>query len=385
MSDEFEEQVSRMRISKYAWVRGRQLEGTFDQGPFVGLWPITQNRVMRGWGNVPERYYSYKAGSWPPPDPSKLDEAAKQLRASAYTRVWSSHDCLRTFERGLPVSACFRISHLWENPPEGRLDFDQSQEQILGGHCVTIHPPFRFASIPIEWREESCFAVQNWWGKEWGIQGWGAMPHEVFDRENYEAWAIEPATFPTLYGSGIQHVPWTVDKSAQRAVFAYDIVDMDSDDRLAWAIIVHRRGELHVEDLYVKPEQRGKGYGSRILEELDRFAERMEQPLRFWIPFGDVEDREKYEHLAAWFASRAVKLISTPYPWAACCGVRGIKTGEIPEVEIPPKPAFTFAKPMAVPNVDWLKIQENRGVGCEFIEAASDVFERHDGVLRRLS
>lgn len=43
----------------HAWVLGREMEGTLDQGPEVGVWSITCQRIARGWGIVNDEDYPF--------------------------------------------------------------------------------------------------------------------------------------------------------------------------------------------------------------------------------------------------------------------------------------------------------------------------------------
>jgi GNAT superfamily N-acetyltransferase len=370
----------------YDYVRARQLEGTFPGDPTTGVWPVTVNRVLRGWGQVRRGEYPWLRADWPPPDPSVHDGLAKECRIALYTRVWDAHDCVHAFARGATVGACFRATEKWRDPDEGRLDFDQSGDTVLGGHCVALSPPTFYSPCPLAWSENSCFVFPNSWGKEWGNHGWGAMTHEFFEREMYSAWSTEQKVeFPPLYGSGEQHVQWEAACFLDRRFLAYDIVDVDKDDRLAWAIIVHRRGELHVEDLYVKPHVRRRGFGTKMLTHLIRLAEQIGQPLRFWIPFADVENEEHFAMVRRWFESHGLGLTPAPRAWAAYCATQCRASKELPPVQPPPKPAFTFAGSSAAASVDWDQIRQKHGVSQEFTNIAEDVFRRHDAILRRLA
>ena len=80
-------QFSRM----YGFIRARQLDGTFPGDRATGIWPITYNRVRRGWGHVAEADWPYisRDARWPPAEPVGLDAKAKQNRALLYQRITS--------------------------------------------------------------------------------------------------------------------------------------------------------------------------------------------------------------------------------------------------------------------------------------------------------
>ncbi len=319
-------------------------------------------------------------------DPSELDAVAKKRRLGFYYRGWNSTDCVSSLHQGNGLSASFFVTEAWRNPAEGRLDFDQSGMPILGGHTMTVSVPQFFTPTPLDWPGEDFFVCQNSWGPRWGNRGWAAMTYDFFDRQSYEAWVFSTeAQMPPLFGNGIQHVLWKPKGDHRRQFFVYDIVDVDHDDRLAWAIVVYQRGELHVEDLYVKPHARGRGYGKEMLQKLLHLARTVVGvPLRFWIPFSDVERAEDRDRLVAFFESQDVGLVASPLKGAAYCGLPGLKVSEIPAVVLPPKPAFCF-EPRSQPTVDWQAIQEAHGVTDEFMEMTRDVFQQHGEVLKRLA
>lgn len=326
--------------------RASQLEGTFPNGLNDGGWPVTVSRVLRGWGAVSVGSYPWdpaEVDSGPPPDPSMLDQEAKRLRMDFYSRVWDAGDCVRAFSRDAPTSATFFVTEQWRHPPDGRLDSLQPPSDVIGGHSVHISPPFIHSPCPLTWNEDDFLVFMNSWGETWGNRGWGAMTHEFFNNEMYEAWAIESRVKPPkLYGTGIQHVQWGPVDAGDRHFYGYDVVNVDTDDRMGWALVVHRRGELHVDDLYVKPEFRKQGIGSSILKSLLSLSDKLHQPLRLWVPFADVDQAEKLQLLPRWFDSYGMRLELSPRRWAAYCAVVGRSTSEVPTITLPPKAKHTF-------------------------------------------
>lgn len=66
---------------------------------------------------------------------------------------------------------------------------------------------------------------------------------------------------------------WLFDKKAAEVLFA-----LEDGKEVGFALFFHNfstflgRGGIYLEDLYVKPEYRGKGYGKALLKELARIA-----------------------------------------------------------------------------------------------------------------
>lgn len=374
------------------WVRTRQLEGTFPGDEKTGVWPINGNRILRGWGDL--SVWSDNQ-DWPPEDASEHDHEAKESRIDSYSRVWDYTDCKRALSRNGVVSAAFYVTELWKNPPEGRLDFDQEHLPIVGGHAMALMYPFRESRCPLEWDEAEFLVSPNSWGQAWGNAGWTAVRQEFFNRYMYSAWTLDvKCQMPELFGSGIQHVKWIRESTPERFALAYDIVNVDSNDRMAWLLMTIRRGELHIEDLYVKPEHRFKGFGTALMNEAFETAEKYlsSVPLRFWIDFADVDTCPKADFLCRWFGKYGLRIEKSPRPWAAYTAQIGKPVSKLPAVDIPPKPAYVFAESARdlagtglIREERLEELKEQHGVSSEFTEIVGQVIKEHAEVLRRLA
>src|SRR5258708_23323962 len=75
------------------FIRGRQLEGTYPGDAKTGIWPITSNRVGRGWGHISEEEWPYDTSVWPPVEPPGLDQIATRNPDFYYQRVRTLEEC----------------------------------------------------------------------------------------------------------------------------------------------------------------------------------------------------------------------------------------------------------------------------------------------------
>jgi hypothetical protein len=57
---------------------------------------------------------------------------------------------------------------------------------------------------------------------------------------------------------------------------------------LAWVLGVARRGVLHVEELFVKPQFRRRGYGNRLIRAVSKLAHDRGCEIKIWISYADV-------------------------------------------------------------------------------------------------
>ena len=94
---------------------------------------------------------------------------------------------------------------------------------------------------------------------------------------------------------------WIFDKEKAEVIFA-----MEGDTEVGFALFFHNfstflgRAGIYLEDLYVKPEYRGKGYGKKLLQKLASIAvERGCGRLEWWCLNWNEPSIEFYYSLGA--------------------------------------------------------------------------------------
>jgi hypothetical protein len=123
----------------YVFVRGRELEGTFPGDSRIGVWPITELRIMRGWGVPPEKARPFNlAADWPPVEPPGIDALAKLERIGRCQRVLTLSECKTSIAQGCSVSVTLEISDKWTNASQGRIPTPLPTDVQLGSHCVAL-------------------------------------------------------------------------------------------------------------------------------------------------------------------------------------------------------------------------------------------------------
>lgn len=312
----------------YSYIRGRQLEGTYPGSRTTGIWSITGYRVLRGWGIVTEADWpiSPETLTWPPDEPPGLDKKAKAARILYYRRVRSIPECLQAISKSLLPSAAFQITEQWYDAKHGFIRIPPPGTPIVGSHQVTLTGYYGKSRL---------LKFRNSWG-DWGDSGFGTMPFEFFERWMFDAWVIVGPRhqIPYVKGPGIQQVSWNRVDPAGQLVHGFDIYDNDCDERLGWAFATRRKPFVDVEEWYVRPGWRRRGYGRTLLGMLQDFSSKVKWPLRFWIPLADCGDNnlEVVTHL---LAQSGYRLEASGVRWAAYRGVRG-------SVEGYSRPAITF-------------------------------------------
>ena len=332
-----------MRAAEMAGINPKDFD--FD----AGGWILSCLRIQRGWGAVTDQVFPFDEKAIEEAIntdqfllPSAVEVNAKSNRLDFYSRVWDPDDCRLALERRATVQASFYISEKWRNPPEGKIDFQQSERNHA--HSVVFYSPRAHHPFPIRWKYSEALSFINSWGEKWGNCGWGAMTDEFFINEMYEAWSYESQiSIPKLFGSGIQTVQWDAQLSQERVFLACDIIDVDTDNRIAWGLGTIRRGEIHIDDVFVKPEFRGRGFGREIITHFKKLSEEQQLPIRFWIPFSDVDTFEKREVVLGFMNENGLRIEKSPVDWAAGFAHPGQPIDLFPDFKLPPRATYVFA------------------------------------------
>lgn len=266
----------------YNFVRSRQLEGTYSQGPAVGAWIVTSMRIMRGWGSPPESAWPYSVKRWPPLEPPGMDALAKESRVLAYQRVRSTVECRVALASTHPVCAAFDITEQWFSAINGMIEMPGSGGGSVGSHAVVM----------VGYDDNSgLFTFQNSWGAQWGDQGYGYLNYDFFDRYFSEAWVMN-----NLYEGprssdqqGNLEIRCGTDDIFGGVLHAVELYDSIEDECIGWAFTVCRDGFLDIEELFVRPLFRGTNNGNILTRMLRELAARIGLPLRLWVAHADLD------------------------------------------------------------------------------------------------
>jgi GNAT superfamily N-acetyltransferase len=297
----------RVRLSKgysvmYSYVRSRQLEGTYNDDPTIGCWPITAFRIDRGWGNPGEERWPYdgSAESWPPKEPAHIDQYAKENRiAFAYQRIRSVGECKEAiFERHC-ILISVDITKSWFNAINGEIPLPKTEDEIIAGHGFSI--------VGYDDHTKK-FTFANSWGVGWGDRGYGYLPYEYFDLFLTEAWVdvrpklfdIAPYTRSYRARGGIA-MEWSLPSVLHDLIYGVEIRDSKLDERKAWGFALEYDSYLTVEELFVKPKYRGRGYSKRLISSFEQLSRDLSLPLRFWIshPDNNTKNMVALRHIAS--------------------------------------------------------------------------------------
>jgi GNAT superfamily N-acetyltransferase len=271
-----------MTSRMYAFVRGRQLEGTYPGSAKTGVWVVSDLRIRKGWGSPPEIAWPYDgdASHWPPEEPAGMDALAKEDRLFAYGRVRTLDEARWLLSQEHPFVCAFEIDSSWHSTTDGHVA-DPGQYPTAGMHTVRMLGYDDHRGL---------LKFVNSWGAEWGEGGYGYLPYDYWSRRLLEAWYVDlDRPSPPRDGrfQGISVRASAVMSLFERPLHIVEITDVERDDLIGWALTIEAEGRLEVEDMFVRPAYRGSGYGRELAREIDRLAARLDLPLVGWMPHVD--------------------------------------------------------------------------------------------------
>jgi len=293
---------------RYGFVRARQLEGTYPGTRKTGTWPITASRISWGWGSPPESAWPYDTRHWPPIEPDRIDDLAHEHLGRRYQRVRSLNECKLVLAYYSPmVGVSISITKSWHNPPEGIIPLRRSGPPSVSPHFISL--------VGYD-DSKRRLLFKNSWGAEWGDKGFGYLSYRAFQQDWREGWFsyIGPVPSPTDSTAKLTVRQWKAKELGGGIFHAYEIVG-PSEDRMAWAFAIQRAASLEVEELFVKPKYRTRGFGRRLATLLAELAFGVQQYPRVWVSEVDATPvnlavLEKLLH------PLGLRLRETPVRWA---------------------------------------------------------------------
>jgi GNAT superfamily N-acetyltransferase len=302
----------------YGFVRSRQLEGTFPGSPETGVWASTAMRIGKGWGTLEESQWPFvgDASNWPPSEPEGLDHLAKAHRILAYQRASTIEECRVLIYRQYGVIAAFEIDDSWRRPPKGVIE-EPCDQPITASHAVHL----------IGYNDATQrFTFWNCWGREWGDGGLGYLPYSYFRGRLLEGWNFTPHdSFPIPKDSDqIKSRTWQINDWLGNILHGAEIVDPLLNEVIAWGFAIEGRSAfLELEELFVRPNWRMRGYASQLTTHFSQLAARLKKQIRAWIPHSDAGGLDQLP-LNAVLPRLGLSRNPSPERWAAAIGIPNI-------------------------------------------------------------
>ena len=298
----------------YCFVRSLQLEGTPLSEQEKGASLYTAARVAKMFGNVSRDVWPYDPAIWPPNEPEDLDKKAVPYRIHHYLRVRNEVEIKQSIANGFPVLISVPIFAQWRNSENGVIQFPDQNDAPIGMHAVVI----------IGYRDDhQYFNFQNSWGAKWGDGGFGWLPYGYFDQHGIEAVVrshlkIEylPQHFE-MQQRGISINEWGLPTPARKSIHGVSVFDHDQMEEVAWAFAFEEINSLDVEEFFVSPLYRNRGFARELYESLTDLSRKVSKPIKFWLPHIDSLLLGQDVHDLAWIFNLRVE--ESTVKWAAKC------------------------------------------------------------------
>jgi len=267
------------RFCSYGWRHARILEHRLGSPLNEGVWPINNSRCEFRLGSPGSALFPKGADlESVPPD---VHVAALRGRILCYFRAISADEAIAFANEQLDFRHATQITSDWYDPINGDIECSDAAPQICGSHAVPL-AEFDYGT--------SRFKFSNSWGGKWGDLGWGSLSLEHYNRFIIESWAIgaRGVSVPRIANDGVICQEWKWSVSDEIGVHGREIVDARSGMKLAWAFCVKRRNTLDVEEFFVWPSERHKGYGRELARMILALAAQLGRRIRLLVSFADT-------------------------------------------------------------------------------------------------
>lgn len=323
------------------YLRGLQLEGRHPAD--AGIWGVTLSRMMFGEGLPAQDDPLHDVPidpEGPLPEPPEIPESRRYTR-NFYRRIRSLEECITYLQTvaesvafATEIFPSFMIEHGGHVPMPG-----PAEQPLPDTHAITVYQPLRDSRV---------LPFPNTWGTKWGDRGWGYLPFDYFNKYVFECWGHEyrpQFRFNEARRQGPYRVArWTHDREFLPRCYGFEVLKWEDDQRLGWSFVVERDGALEIEELYVRPEFRGRGIGRLLVEGLRDLFRVKRGVVRLWVPFADCRSESERTYDALLAVSRRLGLVFHPSPvrWAAYLATNRV-TRESSDVPI--EPAWIPSRP----------------------------------------
>lgn len=275
-----------MPNGEFGWRLARKVEGFSEDDDLGGCWGANLWRMITTHGELGAWETFKKLSDLSQP---KIAEAAC-AKLLLYRRLVDADEVIESVNCGLDTRVAFEVGSEWYDPPNGDVRFEENDWKPLSSHAV-----------PLDRFEPGIqrFVFRNSWGADWGRHdvlsglqalGCGSVSKDLMDARVVEAWQGFGFGFDLQLetDSGLTEVEWKWQPSRKIQIHVREI--RDGGERIAWSFCVRRNGRLDVDEFYVVPEHRRKGFARVLVNSVKRLAAKLGCDIRLNISFADTEN-----------------------------------------------------------------------------------------------
>ena len=310
--------------TSYPYVRAVELEGRHPHD--VGAWLTTTWRIGYGEGiPIPgsEGYTLFTIGDELPPTPRLPRDLRFPQYCAGYRQLRTPRRLADYVAAGNYASVCLPLTAAWVRESDGPIPMPTPSDVLHAAtHCVEIDGVDRARrrfEFNHKWEEWQRGSLPYEYVAEYAFELMGPLlAHKTPLQSRRQAKLAGyggPATRLAIGMTGMEH--------GDRLHFS-TILDGEGD-RLGWTFLLETGGTLEVEELYVRPEFRGNGYGRVLTDEVLRrrraleLRRRRRLTLRLRVPWSDSKQEAPGGYGAIIAAARRLDLRFRPSDvrWAA--------------------------------------------------------------------
>ena len=258
--------------------------------------------------------YDSMATGWPPVEPQNIDQLAKENRTGAYQRLSSLNEIKVLNANGHVVLVTLDITNQWFTARNGIIKMPRKTSDFTENHAIVI--------CGYE-DKKSRLLFRNCWGGDWGQNGNGYLPYDYFKNYFTEAWAITMIQDSCIRSpaKGIGIYNWAIPDLHGGILHCIQVYDNRHNELLAWSFCVVRKNYLNVEELFVKPDYRRKGYGKMIITDINRLAAALKKTVRYLIPHSE-DNQDSLILIDKLFSPFKIGLKAAKVNWCSYFGLK---------------------------------------------------------------
>ncbi len=288
-------------FSPFSWRHAKTYEQGPDHDTVTGCWGANYRRMSRIFGDPGLNHFGRVEG---------LESATEEtfrlgrlFRPSLYYRNASLVEIRNAVLRGEDIRLGLEVGSEWYDPPQGRIEFNSVGWEPLGSHAVPLgeYDP-----------KEDRYYFENSWGYQWGGKGLsedsrpygcGSIPGILIQQRVVESWTGMPVglDIPSRPDLGFRELHW---KWIQEADFGVHVREIrEGENRCGWAFCIARDGYLTVDEFFVAPEYRARGFARLLCKAVQDLAEVVKKPIRLLLSFAEsgAESKEMRDAVARMF------------------------------------------------------------------------------------
>jgi GNAT superfamily N-acetyltransferase len=241
----------------------------------------------------------------PPPEPPGLDAIAKKTRLSRYRRVRTLDECRQVLAfHGPTVLASLQITEAWFTAPGGRIPAPSPTDNAAGHHRVAIGGYDN---------KRAEFDFVNSWGMSWGENAIGHISYDLFQQTCVEMWTMDLRQRSSPPDGHTKSSWGVIEKKCGVGFHRREFLG-PGRQRIAWVFATERKdADIEVEELFVHPDFRRKGYGKALVRQLKELAE--DGTIKLWVSYADSSPAN-LGAIEKLLNGLGIHLQPSPEPWA---------------------------------------------------------------------